>query len=94
MSLHLNPPGTDRLAKTEIDYSFLKAQFLMCSVSKPYKLDHSSNDGWIIYLCIYSFLKADNIKNSYGAKYMLIYINYETINFVNKRFTKMIQVTA
>ena len=45
MSLHLNPPGTDRSAKTEIDYSFLKAQFLMCSVSKPYKLDHSSNDG-------------------------------------------------
>lgn len=32
---HVNPSGTGRLEKTEIDYSFFMAQFLMSGVSKP-----------------------------------------------------------
>ena len=34
------------------------------------------------------------IKNSYAAKYMLIYVNLLTINFVNKKVTKIIKATT
>ena len=34
------------------------------------------------------------IENSYAAKYMLIYVNCLTINFVNKEITKMIKTAA
>ena len=34
------------------------------------------------------------IENSYAAKYMQIYVNCLTINFVNKEITKMIKTTA
>ena len=34
------------------------------------------------------------ITNNHAAKYMLIYVNYLTINFVKKEKTKMIKATA